>query len=151
GGVMSHPRWRARMALGVVVLLPVLSPVAGAEAAVRWVTGYYASYTDLGPPQMHPSDIDYTALTHIIHWPVIPLADGTFNPISFDPFGLGMTETQSAEVVSRAHAAGVKAILGFGGDAATVGTGWRDATANPGTRATLVSNMVNLMQTRGYD
>jgi chitinase len=79
----------------------------------------------------------------VIHWPLVPLANGTLD----DRFGL---IAQSADLVARAHAAGVKAILGVGANFDEVGTGWRDATA-PGIRATLITNMINAMQAGNYD
>src|SRR5260221_5755203 len=95
-----------------IALLVVLSSPSGAESAVRWVTGYYAAYSEASAG-MPPSEFDYTALTHVIHWPVVPLANGTFDPDTY-----GLTVAQSAEVVSQAHAVGTKAILGFGGASA---------------------------------
>src|SRR5260221_434106 len=127
-----------------IALLVVLSSPSGAESAVRWVTGYYAAYSEASAG-MPPSEFDYTALTHVIHWPVVPLANGTFDPDTY-----GLTVAQSAEVVSQAHAVGTKAILGFGGDAATVGSGWQGATS-PANRAQFIASMVSLMQARGYD
>jgi chitinase len=134
-----------RIVPAAFALLVVLMSPSGAESAVRWVTGYYAAYSEFPPASMPPSDVDYTALTHVIHWPVVPLADGTFDPTQY-----GLTAAQSADLVSRAHAVGTKAILGFGGDAATVGNGWQGATSPP-NRAQFIASMVSLMQTRGYD
>jgi len=117
----------------------------GAAPAAPWVSGYYASYSE-AVAGMAPDQFDYTALTHVIHWPVVPRSDGTL----VDPATYGMTAAQSATVVARARAAGTKALLGFGGDVASVGEGWRGATT-PGNRARLVANMVGLMRERGYD
>jgi chitinase len=142
---MSGPGYAQRISSAAVALLVVLSSPSVAESSVRWVTGYYAAYSEFPPASMPPGEVDYTALTHVIHWPVVPLADGTFDPDTY-----GLTAAQSAEVVSRAHAVGTKAILGFGGDAFTVGTGWQGATS-PAHRAPFIANMVSLMQARGYD
>lgn len=132
-------------ALAVGLLLPATMQVSRAAGA-PWVTGYYASYSEFPPSSMPPSEFDYSALTHVIHWPVVPLNNGTL----VDPDTYGLTTAQSAEVVSRAHAAGTKALLGFGGDAASVGDGWHGATL-PANRASFIANMVALMQARGYD
>jgi chitinase len=130
----------ARVGLVALALVGVIATPAA--AAVQWITGYYPAYRDLGPPEMHPGDFDYSILTHVIHWPLVP-TNGTFD----DPYGL---DGQSAQVVSLAHAAGTKAILGFGGDVASVGTGWVDSTS-PANRASFIAQMVARMQTRGYD
>src|SRR5260221_14568542 len=126
-----------------IALLVVLSSPSGAESAVRWVTGYYAAYSEASAG-MPPSEFDYTALTHVIHWPVVPLANGTFDPDTY-----GLTVAQSAEVVSQAHAVGTKAILGFGGDAATVGSGWQGATS-PGNPSPFTARMGSPRQARGH-
>ena len=143
---MAHSGHGGRIAAAAVAFLAVLSSPHAADCSVRWVTGYYAAYSEFQPGvNMPPSAVDYTALTHVIHWPVVPLADGTFDPEAF-----GMTVAQSAAVVSLAHNAGTRAILGFGGDAFTVGNGWQGATS-PANRAQFIASMVTLMQTRGYD
>jgi chitinase len=143
---MAHSGHGERIAAAAIAFLAVLSSPHAADCSVRWVTGYYAAYSEFQPGvNMPPSAVDYTALTHVIHWPVVPLADGTFDPEAF-----GMTVAQSAAVVSLAHNAGTRAILGFGGDAFTVGNGWQGATS-PANRAQFIASMVNLMQTRGYD
>lgn len=123
----------------------LLLALAGTASPAPWVTGYYASYSEASAG-MAPDQFDYTALTHVIHWPVVPRNDGTL----VDPATYGMTTAQSATVVARARAAGTKVLLGFGGDAASVGDGWRGATA-PGNRARLIAAMVGLMRARGYD
>jgi chitinase len=112
-------------------------------ASGRWLTGYYPSYQE---SLMPPSEIDYTALTHLIHWPVLPRPDGT---LDLDTFG--MTLEQSQTIVKGAHAAGIKVLLGIGGDTESGATkGFRTATAGA-RRAKFVRKIVNLMRSRNYD
>jgi chitinase len=112
-------------------------------ASQRWLTGYYPSYQE---SLMPPSEIDYTALTHLIHWPVLPRPNGTLDTETF-----GMTPDQSQTIVSGAHAAGIKVLLGIGGDTESGATkGFRAATARA-RRAKFVRNIVNLMRSRNYD
>src|SRR5262249_12874733 len=118
GTGMWTPARTRRAVAAVLLALGLATPAAALPTTVRWVTGYYAAYSDLGPPFMHPADLNYAGLTHVIHWPVVPLANGTFHPDTY-----GLTAAQSTQVISLAHAAGTKVILGFGGDAATVGAG----------------------------
>jgi chitinase len=147
GGVAGRCRsgqgraWR-RLA-GLVVALGALA-LGTPALAVTWVTGYYASYSESGVG-MSPTDLDYSILTHVIHWPVVPRADGTFDPDEF-----GLTAAQSAALLGAARAAGTKAILGFGGEVDSVGDGWRGATS-PARRADFIARIVDLVQTRGYD
>ena len=63
-------------ALAAGLLLPAIMQVSQAAGA-PWVTGYYASYSEFPPSNMPPSEFDYSALTHVIHWPVVPLNNGT--------------------------------------------------------------------------
>ena len=147
---MLNPRWsRSRrghgqtIASAAVALLVVLSSPSRAECAVRWVTGYYASYSEFSA-SMPLSGVDYTALTHVIHWPVVHHAVGTFDPNEFD-----LTAAQSADLVAQAHAAGARAILEFGGVHSRSATAGRGDLA--GHRAQFIASMVSLMQTRGYD
>jgi chitinase len=114
-----------------------------AASSVRadfWVTGYYPGYRQTYLP---PSAIDFAALTHIIHFSVIPNSDG-----SLDAASNGITPARSAELVSRARAAGVRALLCVGGGASQAG--FQGATA-PGTLGTFVGNLTNFMQLYGYD
>jgi chitinase len=117
----------------------------GAQKAAsrRWLTGYYPSYQE---SLMPPSQIDYTALTHLIHWPVLPRPDGTLDPETF-----GMTPEQSQTIVSGAHAAGIKALLGIGGDTESGATAGFRAATTAANRAKFVTDIVNLMQSRHYD
>ena len=51
-------------------------PAAAAQPG-RWATGYFAVYNYSGV--MNTAQMDYSLLTHVIYWPVIPLANGTLN------------------------------------------------------------------------
>lgn len=128
--------------LGIASLPDGRSPQA---AGPLWVTGYYASYT-VWSADMPTSEVDFSALTHVIHWPIVPKNDGTF----VDPDTYGLSAAQSQEVVQRAHAVGTRALLGFGGDVGAVGDGWHGATLDQ-NRAAFITRMVALMQQRGYD
>ena len=59
---------------------------------------------------MPASSIDYTALSHIIHFSLIPNADGTLNSGAN-----GITSANSTDLVTRAHAAGLKVLICVGG------------------------------------
>ena len=145
---MRAGKWRVPVLVAALALgaLPLLTPARPRAAGTPWRTGYYASYTELGVPNMPTSGLDYSALTDVVHWPVVPKNDGTLRP----PEDFDMTAAQSAAVIANAHAAGTRVLLGFGGDAFTVGDGWSGGASNA-NRAALVANMVALMQARGYD
>jgi chitinase len=92
---------------------------------------------------MPASTIDFTALTHIIHFSLIPNSDGTLN--SSDN---SLTSANSADIVTRAHAAGKQVIICVGG--ASTESDF-EAAASSASVSAFVSNLTNFMATRGYD
>ena len=105
-----------------------------------WVSAYYAGWQQSYLP---PQSIDYGAITHILHFALIPNSNGSLNDQ-----GNGVNATNASAAVSAAHAAGKKILIVVGGWG-TEGA-FMSATGS-GTRATFVSNLVNLMKSRGYD
>jgi chitinase len=117
-----------------------LSAGFGGSLQAQWVTAYYAGWQQGYLPA---TSVDYSAVTHICHFALIPNANG-----SIDDQGNSVNATNAASVISAAHAAGKKVLI-------TVG-GWNTESAfmsatGSGTRATFVSNLVTLMHSRGYD
>ncbi|ATB46158.1 chitinase [Corallococcus macrosporus DSM 14697] len=107
----------------------------------KWVSGYYTGWNaDLYPPEK----VDFTALTHILVGRVTPNPDGTVNTQFDNSNGPAIARTLS----TRAHAAGRKAIIMVGG--AGEHDGWVGA-ASSANRARFVQNLVNAMETFGYD
>ena len=92
---------------------------------------------------MPATSIDFAAVTHIIHFSLVPNSDGTL-----DSSANSLTSANSSDIVSHAHAAGKKVIVCVGG--AGNQTGFQGSTTNA-NRATFISNLVNLMSARGYD
>ncbi len=87
------------------LLLPLF--VGSVRSAAFWTTGYYPGWTQSDMP---PSAIDFSTLTHVIHFSVLPQSDGTVNSVE-----LGLTPAASVTLISRAHAAGCKVLLCVGG------------------------------------
>jgi chitinase len=92
---------------------------------------------------MPASSIDFTALTHIIHFSVIPNTDGTLNSSANS-----LSSGNSSDIVSHAHAAGKKVLFCIGGAGSQ--TGFQGATSSA-NRSGFITNLVNLMSARGYD
>ncbi|MGH7968774.1 MAG: glycoside hydrolase family 18 protein, partial [Limisphaerales bacterium] len=105
-----------------------------------WTTGYYPGYRQSYLP---PSAIDFDALTHIIHFSLVPNTDGTLNYSAN-----GITAARSADLLARAHAAGRRVLVCVGG--ADSQTGFRGATSSV-YLASFVSNLVSFVSVRGYD
>ena len=133
---MKQSAWMMR----VVVLCNALLLATFTSNAALWVTGYYPAYEQAYLP---PSAIDFSALTHLIHFSVFPNSDGTLN--SSDN---GLTPAYSADVISRAHAAGVKVLICVGG--ANSETDFQAATSTA-TLPVFVNNITNFLATYGYD
>jgi chitinase len=105
-----------------------------------WSTGYYPGWEQASMPA---SNIDFTALTHIIHFSLVPDSDGTLN--SSDN---GITTANSADIVSRAHVAGKKVLICVGGAGSE--SGFQGATSSANL-PTFINSLTNFMATRGYD
>ncbi len=105
-----------------------------------WITGYYPGYRQSYLP---PSAIDFAALTHIIHFSVMPNGDG-----SLTTSANGLKPAYSTAIVSAAHAAGVKVLICVGGAGSQAG--FQGATASTNLPA-FVGNLMNFMATYGYD
>jgi fibronectin type 3 domain-containing protein len=110
----------------------------------HWLTGYYANYNE---SVMSPAQVDYTKLTHIIYWPLIPNKDGTLNT---SPFGAPFP-TDAIDLVTRAHQAGVKALLGVGGNQSSGASAGFTGSTTPANLSTFVNNIVNIMQQYDFD
>ncbi|HVU08529.1 MAG TPA: glycoside hydrolase family 18 protein [Verrucomicrobiae bacterium] len=107
-----------------------------------WSTGYYPCY-EQGSTKMPASQIDFTALTHIIHFSVYPNTDGTLST-SYQ----GLTLADSTDLVTRAHAAGKPVLICVGGGGSESAFEAATSTAN---LPVFINNLTNFMATRSYD
>jgi len=114
-----------------------------------WITAYYAGWMSSYLP---PSAIDYNAVTHIIHFALWPQSNGGLD-CAGNTVCPGPTTTA---LINNAHAAGKKVLIGVGGWASD--SNFRSATAGSCTTSgtgntcyTFINNLVNFMQTNGYD
>src|ERR1035438_5811273 len=96
-----------RLQCRFMVLIAVLCFFPIVARADLWRTAYYPGWEQ---SYMPASNIDFTALSHVIHFSVVPNSDGTLN--SSDN---GITTANSADIVSRGHAAGLKVLICVGG------------------------------------
>ena len=94
---------RSRFPL-VLIVLALFAPAARAEG---WVTGYYTGWRQ----NRLPADrIDFDAVTHIVHFAVVPRADGTIDAASNM-----LTPANVEAAVRAAHLAGRKILFAVGG------------------------------------
>jgi chitinase len=104
-----------------------------------WSTGYYPGYRQSAMPA---SNVDFTALTHVIHFSIAPNADGSLNT-SIN----SLTPSRSNDLVTRAHAAGRPVLICVAGSGSG---GFMGATTNT-HRSTFIMNLLNFMTTYNYD
>jgi chitinase len=111
----------------------------------QWVTAYYKGWSQgwFNNGILPAEQIDYSAMTHIIHFALWPNGDGTL-----DTNANGIRESNSAALVSNAHRAGVKALISVGGGGSSVF--FRNATS-PTYLPTFVNNLIEFINYREYD
>jgi chitinase len=105
-----------------------------------WVTGYYPGYQQ---GVMAATNIDFTTITHVVHFALVPNSDGSLNSGANS-----ITPSQATNLVSLAHAANRKAIICVGG--ANSQPGFQGATI-PAHLPAFISNLTNFMAAYGYD
>ncbi len=132
------------VAVTVWSLFPSNESMLRAQSGM-WVTAYYAGWSQgtFDNGVLPAQDIDYSVVTHIIHFSLVPRADG-----SLDSASNSILPSNSRELLSRAHAAGKKVLICVGG-AGTNGS-FRGATGLL-TLPLFIENLVNFMTERGYD
>ncbi len=92
---------------------------------------------------MAASNIDFTTVTHVIHFSLTPQSDG-----SLDMGANNLSPARCINLVAVAHAAGAKAIICVGG--AGTETNFQEATITANLPA-FVSNLVSFVNLYGYD
>lgn len=135
--VLALMRWRARTTWLFPICLCLFNALARAGT---WTTAYYPGYHQTYMPA---AQIDFSVVSHLIHFSVMPNADGTLNTTAN-----GITAARTADVVSRAHAAGRKVLICAGGSSSEAGFQGATTGAN---LAGFVGRLVGFMSTNGYD
>ena len=108
-----------------------------------WVSGFYVGWMT---SQYPPSAIDFSSLTHVMVFSVLPRTDGTLDTTMF--MGPTSGPAMAKDVAARAHNAGRKAILAVGGAGSR--SGFVGATS-AGTIDTFVANLVQVVANWGFD
>jgi chitinase len=110
-----------------------------------WVSAYYAGWSQGCGYEGHlqPDQIDFSAVTHVIHFALIPNTDG-----SLDYSSLCISPENSADLIQAAHAAGKKVLISIGGWQTESGFLGATSSAN---RARFIQNLLDFITSRGYD
>jgi chitinase len=126
--------------LAALLLMSALVACANSARAAFWTTGYYPGWEQAGMPA---STIDFSTLTHIIHFSVVPNSDGSLNTGDNS-----ITAANSADIVVQAHAAGRQVLICVGGAGSE--SLFQGATSSANLPI-FINNLTNFMATRGYD
>jgi chitinase len=124
----------------IVLGLWLGSSSANESQAALWNSAYYAGWMQNYLPAQQ---VDFAAMTHVIHFAVVPKADG-----ALDSAINVVTLVNSMDVVKRAHAAGTKVLICVGGEGSA--SGFRSA-ASSANRSRFITNILNFVSSRGYD
>ncbi len=109
------------------------------SAPAFWITGYYPQYESA---VMSPANIDFSTVTHVIHFSLQPNANAT---ISIN----GLTPPACSNLVNAAHAAARKALVCVGGAGSE--TAFQGATTTPAKISAFAANIASFMSTNHYD
>ncbi len=121
-------------------------PAKPASPPPPWVTAYYPVWNQRAGG-MAPDKIDYSAITHLVHFAIVPRVDGTIEDTVHGTLN-AITPAQSQDVVSRAHGSGVKVLVCLGG----AGTGPAiSPVITPPLRGPFIRNLIAFVSARHYD
>ena len=129
-----YEKWLALALLGSFCLNPFIAH------AGFWSIAYYPGWEQAAMPA---SKIDFTALTHVIHFSIVPNSDGTLNDSDN-----GISSANSSDIVSKTHAAGRKVLICIGGSESESSFQGATSAAN---LPLFINNITNFMASRGYD
>lgn len=111
----------------------------------RWVTAYYAGW-QLGNGEngyLPVSKVDFSALTHVIHFALVPRPDG-----SLDSTSNSITRMGALALLKMAHAYDAKVLICIGGAGSEPAF---QAATDTAIVQTFVSNIVAFVTNVGYD
>jgi len=123
-----------------LLLTAALGALASVAGAAPWVTGYYPGWEQSSLPA---TNLDFSTLTQVIHFSVVPQADG-----GLDTGANFISPAGSAAVVSAAHAAGRKALICVGGSESESAFQGATSTTN---LAGFIGNLTNFLAANNYD
>jgi len=126
--------------LTVLLSIGLLGFVACVARAAFWTTGYYPGWEQATMPA---TNLDFTTLTHVIHFAVVPNADGTL-----DSSANAISASNAVAVVSAAHAAGRQVLICVGGGGSE---SLFQAAGSAGNLPVFIRNITNFVATHGYD
>jgi chitinase len=123
----------------VTATVPAALTSVSTASAAPIVAPYYAGWSQ---PSLPPSALPWQSMTHVIHFSLLPTANGGLSEAN------GISAANSQAIVDEAHRRGRKVLIAVGG---TPGSEHFASAASPANRAVFVRNLVALVNARGYD
>src|ERR1700734_1216224 len=123
---------------GLILLAGALFIFSTPVRADLWCTAYYPGYEQGTLPA---SAIDYEAVTHIVHFALLPGPNG-----AVDATTNVLTQPNITNLLYYAHQAGKKVLVCIGGQGSSF-----EGVTNSTYLNNLVSNTASFMHTNGYD
>ncbi len=110
-----------------------------------WVSAYLCGWEmgDGSNGYLPLSAVDFTAMTHVIHFAIEPNSNGTIDAASNT-----ITSAGAKALTTAAHAVGTKVLISVGGWSTE--QAFMGATSSS-TLSTFVANLVSFMKSNGYD
>lgn len=130
----------ARMKFLTHVAIACALLVGSRVSTAMWCTAYYPGWSQ---GALRATNVDFSALTHLVHFSLVPRKDGTIDPVPNV-----ITAGNSSNVLAAARGSGVKVLICVGGAGAQAGF---QSAAMPARRASFVNNLVTFATVRGYD
>jgi len=122
-----------------ILLFLALFAATAARGEV-WVTGYYTGWRQ----NRLPADrIDFDAVTHVVHFAVVPRADGTIDAASNM-----LTPANVASAVRAAHLAGKKILFAVGGRDSRAGF---EGAMSDRNRDVFIAALIRFLREHRYD
>jgi chitinase len=134
----------SRIASLFTTTLILLTLAASAQDAPKRLLGYYTAWSKYNTPPYTANQIPYSKLTHIAHAFLLlsPAADGTIEI----PAG-----TLEPDLLTKAHAHGVKVLISIGGGDGIEGPRFNKMAQSETARQNFVTNVRNFLVQYGYD
>ncbi len=135
GGIVMTPATVPCGPRGMAIK-PVITPIPPIPVPTpQWSMGYWNTIA----PYCHVTEMTWSGLTHVIHWAATVMNDGTLNTTNLTSRTFGQ---DALDLISVAHSAGVKVVLGLASG---------DYTQAVAHRPAFVQNIMALVNIYGYD
>jgi chitinase len=111
----------------------------------KWASGYYTGWMR---NVCTPAEVDYSALTHVMHFSIGPNSNGTLDLMVNGIWGTAEYNAVTTDLIARTHLYGRKILLSIGGW--NTESAWVGATS-PTNRTAFIERIISFVQERGYD